>query len=262
MIDTHAHLFLDDFIDDLPEVIERAQNAGIAKILMPNIDKSTMKALHDTEKKYAGYCYAMMGIHPTSIDSDYVEQLNEAECRLKERNYIAVGEIGIDLYWDKTFLKEQIIAFETQLSWAIALNLPVAVHTRDSFSYALDSIYKVGPDNLKGVFHSFGGSVEEASEIMKLKTFKMGINGIVTFKNSSLKETLSMVPSEYIILETDAPYLTPVPYRGKRNESARLAYVVQKLADIYNVSEKDIADITTRNANSLFGFENESDDLS
>jgi len=257
MIDTHAHLFLKDFSEDLPAVIERARAAGVTKILMPNVDDSTVEALHRTENEYDGYCSAMMGIHPTSIKEDYIRRLNRVVAWLQKRTYRAIGEIGIDLHWDRTFLKEQITAFEEQLTWAKALNLPVVIHVRDSFPYVMESIYKVGPETLKGVFHSFGGSVDEAREIMNLQTFKMGINGIVTFKNSSLGNTLSSVPPEFPVLETDAPYLSPVPYRGKRNEPAYMAGTLQKLADIYRLSEREMDEITTNNAKSLFGFDDE-----
>lgn len=254
MTDTHAHLFLDDFSTDLPEVIARAKSAGITKILMPNIDSSTLEALHKTEKEYDGYCLAMSGLHPTSVESDYVRQLNLIESSFRVRTYCAIGEIGIDLYWDKTRLKEQIIAFEAQLNWAKEWDLPVVIHVRESFPHVLESIYKVGPDRLRGVFHSFGGSIEDAEEIMKLNTFKMGINGVVTFKNSSLSNTLLSVPLSYIVLETDAPYLTPVPYRGKRNESVYMIYTAQKLAEIYQLPVNKIAEITTQNANLLFSL--------
>ena len=256
MTDTHAHLFLDEFSNDLPKVIQRAKSIGITKILMPNIDSSTLDALHRIEKEYDGYCMAMAGLHPTSVKSDYAHQLKLIESCLRTRTYCATGEIGIDLYWDKTRLKEQIIAFEKQLIWAKELNLPVVIHVRESFPYVMESIYKVGTSNLRGVFHSFGGSVEEAEEIIKLNTFKMGINGVVTFKNSSLSNTLLSVPLSYIVLETDAPYLTPVPYRGKRNESAYMIYTAQKLAEIYRLPVNNIAQITTQNANSLFGLDN------
>ena len=254
MIDTHAHLFLDDFSNDLPEVIKRAKSNGITKIVMPNIDSSTLDALHRTEKEYDGYCMAMSGLHPTSVKSDYAARLKAIESSFRKRTYCAVGEIGIDLYWDKTRLKEQIIVFEEQLIWAKERNLPVVIHVRESFPYVMESIRKVGTDNLRGIFHSFGGNIEEAEEIMKLKTFKIGINGIVTFKNSSLSNTLLSVPLSYIVLETDAPYLTPVPYRGKRNEPAYMVYTTQKLAEIYQLTDNKIAEITTQNANSLFVF--------
>ncbi len=254
MIDTHAHLFLDDYTNDLQEVISLSQSTGITRILMPNVDTSTIDALHKTESDYKNFCYAMMGIHPTSIKSNYVDELKVAETWLKQRSYCAIGEIGIDLYWDKTFLKEQIIAFEEQLHWAKSMNLPVAIHTRESFPYVLESIYKVGLEGLKGVFHSFGGTREEAAEIMKLTNFKMGINGVVTFKKSILKDTLLSVPLDFIVLETDSPYLSPVPYRGKRNQPAYLVEIVNELSTIYGKSSDFIMNQTTKNANQLFNF--------
>ncbi|MCD7973324.1 MAG: TatD family hydrolase [Candidatus Azobacteroides sp.] len=252
MIDTHSHLYLEDYDEDLPLVIKRAKKAGIERILMPNIDISSIERMHRTEEKYPDYCLSMMGLHPTSVKEDYVQQLKKMEQLLKERRYYAVGEIGMDLYWDKTFLKEQTVAFEEQLMWAKDLGLPVVIHVRKAFEHVMDSLHRIGTDGLKGVFHAFSGS--GPVEIMKLKTFKMGIGGVVTFKNSTLPETLKNIPVDFLVTETDSPFLTPVPYRGKRNESAYVPYIVKTLADVYEMPEKEIDRITTRNAIELFNL--------
>jgi len=250
MIDTHAHIYADEFSSDLPAVIERAKIAGIQAVLLPNIDITSIDAMHRLEDTYLGYCRSMMGIHPTSVKNDYAEQLKTMEQWLSKRNYCAIGEIGMDLYWDKAYLKEQIIAFEEQLKWAKDLNLPVAIHVRKSMEQVLESMHKVGVSGMKGVFHAFSGSAPQ--EIMKLKTFKMGIGGVLTFKNASLRETLRDIPIDFIVTETDAPYLTPVPFRGKRNEPAYIQYIVEELAAIYNLSVEEIKSRTTQNAIQVF----------
>ena len=252
MIDTHAHIYADEFRMDLPGVIERAKTAGIQSVLLPNIDLTSIDAMHRLEDTYPGYCHSMMGLHPTSVKGDYIEQLKLMEHRLSKRNYCAIGEIGMDLYWDKTYLKEQIVAFEEQLKWAKDLNLPVAIHVRKSMEHVLESMHKIGVANMKGVFHAFSGSAPQ--EIMKLQTFKMGIGGVVTFKNASLRETLKTIPLDFIVTETDAPYLTPVPFRGKRNEPAYVQYIVEELSTIYNLPVDEIKSRTTQNAIQVFSI--------
>lgn len=252
-IDSHSHLYLKEFSEDLPQVIERARSVGVSHILMPNIDSTTIADLLEVCATYKGYCFPMSGLHPTSVNSSYKEELEVVKERLANSdNYIAVGEIGLDLYWDKTYLEEQLIAFEEQVKLALAYNLPIVVHTRDAFEplYEVLSPYKHTP--LKGVFHSFTGSREEAEKLLEFTGFKLGINGVVTFKNSSLSETLKSVPLTSVIIETDAPYLTPVPYRGKRNESAFLVHTLKKLTEIYTVSIGELAGITTENTFEVF----------
>lgn len=254
MIDTHAHVYLEDYKDDLPAVIERAKSAHVHYILMPNIDVHSIESMHRVAEAYPGYCLPMMGLHPTSVKDDYGQQLSKMEKLLSKNTYCAVGEIGMDLYWDKTYQKEQVIAFETQLKWAKELQLPVVIHVRKALMPVLESMYKVGIEGLKGVFHAFSGS--GPVEIMKMKTFKMGIGGVVTFKNASLRETLKSIPVDYLVIETDAPFLTPVPYRGKRNESSYLSYIIQELASVYALSPEEISRITTQNAVNLFNLNN------
>lgn len=252
-IDSHSHLYLKEFSEDLPQVIERAHSVGVSHILMPNIDSTTIADLLKVCATYKGYCFPMSGLHPTSVNSSYKEELEVVKEQLANSdNYIAVGEIGLDLYWDKTYLEEQLIAFKEQVKLALAYNLPIVVHTRDAFEplYEVLSPYKNTP--LKGVFHSFTGSREEAEKLLEFTGFKLGINGVVTFKNSSLSETLKSVPLTSVIIETDAPYLTPVPYRGKRNESAFLVHILKKLTEIYTVSIGELAGITTENTFEVF----------
>jgi len=252
IIDTHSHIYSEEFDSDLNEVISRAQLAGVEKILMPNIDVESLGRLQQVSDNYAGYCIPMMGLHPTSVGEDWQEQLKTIKDQFSKREYIAIGEIGIDLYWDKTFEKEQRTVFEEQLKWSIEYDLPVAIHSRDAITECIACIKNVGADRLRGVFHSFGGTEEELKEILKLKNFLLGINGVVTFKNSTLSSVLKLTDLSHIIIETDAPYLAPVPYRGKRNESSYTIKVVEKLAEIYNTTPEKVGNITTKNAKMLF----------
>lgn len=252
LIDTHNHLYLNHFEADRDRLADEAQVSGIEKIILPNIDATTICRMHELCNRYPDFAYPMMGLHPTSVNADYTALLREIESHLTERDYCGIGEIGIDLYWDTKFLKEQILVFEEQLKWSIDLNLPVAIHTREAYTYVLESIYKVGADKLTGVFHSFAGSADELSEINQLPDFKIGINGVVTFKNTALAEILSGTDLNKIVLETDAPYLAPVPYRGKRNEPCYIWKTAEKLADVYSTSLENVAEITRKNALELF----------
>lgn len=252
IIDTHSHIYAEEFDADLSEVITRAKSAGVERILMPNIDIESIDRLHRVAGDYEGYCIPMMGLHPTSVGEDWRNQLNVIKQQLTNRSYIAVGEIGIDLYWDRTFEKEQKEAFEEQLRWSIDYDLPVAIHSRDAIPECIACIRNVGVERLKGVFHSFGGTEEELREILSLQNFLLGINGVVTFKNSTLSTVLKQTDLSHIIIETDAPYLAPMPFRGKRNEPSYTVKVAEKLSEIYNVSIEEIGRITTDNAVKLF----------
>lgn len=255
-IDTHSHLFLEEFADDLPEVIDRAKIAGVSKIFMPNIDCSTIEAMLKVTKQYEGYCYAMMGLHPTSVNENYREELAEMKRLLDLPNsYAAIGEIGMDLYWDKTFLKEQTEVFDTQIQWALEYGLPVVIHSRESFDEVYSVIKNYSDTGLTGIFHSFTGTLDEALKLLEFGSFKLGINGVVTFKKSTLPEVLKYVPLERIVLETDSPYLTPVPNRGKRNESANVKDTLIKLAEIYQQDVEMVAKVTTESALSVFKME-------
>ncbi|MDR1743795.1 MAG: TatD family hydrolase [Dysgonamonadaceae bacterium] len=254
LIDTHAHLFADEFKDDLANVVNRAKQAGVQCVIQPNIDAESIEALKNSVREYPDFFIPMMGLHPTSVAEDWRQQLDTVGEELSRTKYIAVGEIGLDLYWDRTFEQEQIEVFETQLKWSAEKNLPVSIHSRNAIWEVCRSIKKVGIASLRGIFHSFGGNVEELDAILDLKNFHIGINGVVTFKKSGLSETLQHCDLSHIVLETDSPYLAPVPYRGKRNESAYLKEIVQKLSEIYGKTTEEIANITTENAKQVFGI--------
>jgi TatD DNase family protein len=254
MIDTHSHIYSEEFDADRTETILRAKEAGISHIILPNCDSGTLPLMLALEAEYPNYCSAAIGLHPTSVNTNYLNELAIVKSELERRKYIAVGEIGIDLYWDKTFLTEQIIAFQQQIEWALEYNLPVIIHVRDSFKETMLALAPYKNTGLKGVFHSFTGTIEEAREIIDFGGFMLGINGIVTFKNSGLAAVVAQIDIRNIILETDSPYLTPTPYRGKRNESAYVSLICKKLAEVYNTTTQEIDEKTTANAKSLFSI--------
>lgn len=249
--DSHTHLYLDAFSDDRDEMVKRALEAGVSRMFLPNIDSSTTKAMFLMAKNYPGQCYPMMGLHPTSVKENYREELAAIERQLDEPGIVAIGETGIDLYWDKTYIKEQEIVFKTQIAWAKQMKLPLVIHARDSFQEIFRILDESGTDGLTGVFHSFTGGVPELKKALSY-SFKIGINGIVTFKNSELWQILSEIPQDSLLLETDSPFLAPHPYRGRRNESSYLVHVAAKVSEIYNLSIKELGAITTRNALELF----------
>lgn len=252
MIDTHTHLYLDDFKADIQEVISRARSAGVEKFYLPNIDSSSIEDLLNLEQQFPGECIGMMGLHPCSVKENVADELKLVEEWLKKRPFVAVGEIGLDYYWDRTFIAEQKDAFRLQVKWAQELNLPIVIHSRDSMQDCIDLVREHQNGKLRGIFHCFGGTVEEAKQIIDLG-FLMGIGGVITYKKSGLAEVLASIPIEQLVLETDAPYLTPVPFRGKRNEPSYLKYVVDKMAEAMNLSPEEIAIQTTLNAQNLFG---------
>lgn len=252
LIDTHCHLYLEEFDADREHLVSAAKDSRIERILMPNVDSTTTERLFDLCDRHPEFACPMMGLHPTSVGSNYAGELGKTESLLAARTYCAIGEIGIDLYWDKTFLQEQKEVFEEQLRWSIGLKLPVAIHTREAFGEVLDSIHKVGADKLTGVFHSFSGTAEDLEEIKKLTGFKLGINGVVTYKNSKLADVISLATIEDIVLETDAPYLPPVPFRGKRNEPVYIWETAKKVAGIYGLTVGRTVEITRENALKVF----------
>ena len=255
LIDTHSHLFLEEFSEDLPQVIERARSAGITHIFMPNIDSTTIDSMLSVCNTYNDYCFPMIGLHPTSVNADYEKELEIVARELKSFNkYIAIGEIGMDLYWDKTFLKEQQIALDKQINWALEYDLPVVIHCRDAFDYIYNVLEPYKNTSLKGIFHSFTGTDDEAARILEFSGFLIGINGVVTFKKSRLPEVLTKIPLEKIVLETDSPYLTPVPNRGKRNESAYVKDTLMKISEIYRMSPETVGSVTSENALKVFGM--------
>lgn len=254
IIDTHSHIYSEEFDNDIEEVILRAKQVGVEIILLPNVDVDSIVRLHSIADRYTDYCIPMMGLHPTSIGEDWLFQLEIIKQQFSKRSYIAIGEIGLDLYWDRTYEKEQRQAFEEQLRWSIEYDLPVAIHSRDAILECVECIKNVGPEKLRGVFHSFGGSENELTEILGLENFLLGINGVVTFKNSTLSAVLKQTDLSKIIVETDSPYLAPVPYRGRRNESSYTIKVAEKLAEIFGLSLNEVGEITTENAIKLFGL--------
>jgi len=252
LTDTHCHLYLEEFNDDRQEVMERAKKEQVGSFYLPAIDSTVTDAILQMEKDFPGQCFAMMGLHPCSVKENYQDELLVAEQWLASRKFAAIGETGLDFYWDKTFVPQQYKAFRKQVGWAKKYTIPVVIHSRQSTQECIDVIKELHDENLAGIFHCFGGSMEEARQITELG-FYMGIGGVITYKNSGLAAVIEQLPLDNIVLETDAPYLTPVPFRGKRNESAYLKYIVQKIAELKKISVEEVAAITTFNAKKVFG---------
>lgn len=253
MIDTHSHLFVEEFADDLPSAIARAKAAGVSRVFMPNIDDTTVDAMLEVCRKYEGYCYPMLGFHPTSVDGDYKPRLASVKRRLCDGHpFVAIGEVGMDLYWDKTYLREQQDALDEQIHWALEYGLPLVVHCREAFPELFEVMASYKDTELAGIFHSFTGTAAEAEQLLDYPNFMLGINGVVTFKKSTLPEVLKTVPLEKIVLETDSPYLAPVPHRGKRNETSYIKEVAVKLAEIYGVGVSEVDAVTAVNALKVF----------
>lgn len=259
LIDTHAHLYAEQFDEDREAMLERAENMNIKKLFLPNIDEESIERMLKLEEQYPGRCYAMMGLHPCSVGADYKQQLATIKNWLDQRDFVAVGEIGLDYYWSKEFVKEQQEAFRTQCRWAMELDKPIIIHARDSLD---DLIRIVGEEQreqelgsrLRGIFHCFGGTLKQAQQIIDLG-FYMGLGGVLTFKNSGLDKVVKDIPLKHLVLETDAPYLTPTPYRGKRNESAYIRLIAEKLAEVQEVPLEKVAEVTTSNALAIFGLD-------
>lgn len=250
-IETHAHIYAKEFNEDIGDVIERAQERKISKIYMPNIDHSSIDGMMELEEKYKGTCISMMGLHPCSVKKNFEKELYLIEEWLGKRKFAAIGETGIDLYWDKTFLSQQEEAFKIQIELAIKYKIPIIIHCRNSFEESISLIEKYQNENLTGIFHCFTGSLEEAERVLKAG-FLLGIGGVVTFKNSGLDKVIKEVDLNKVVLETDSPYLAPVPYRGKRNEPSYIELVAEKLAREKRLELDEIAGITTKNALKLF----------
>lgn len=251
MIDTHSHIYGPEFDDDRADVLQRAMQAGVDKVLLPNINEESIGPMLQVVREYPGVCYPMMGLHPEDVKEDWAEVLDRMEEQLD--GMIAVGEVGLDFYWDSTFRKEQIDAFERQICWAKEHGLPLVVHMRKAEQELLEAMERHKSDGLRGVFHCFGGSKETAARMLKHEGFVLGIGGVVTFKNSRLAETLRHVPLDRIVLETDAPYLAPVPCRGKRNEPSYVVHVAKFLSNIYNVSLEEVNAVTNSTVGRVFG---------
>jgi TatD DNase family protein len=251
LIDTHTHLYVEEFKQDINSVIERAEAEGVEKFYLPAIDSTENPALLNLEEKYPGKMFAMAGLHPCSVKENYREELKKIEHQLSEREFAAIGETGLDFYWDTTFSKEQYESMNMHAEWAIEYKKPLVIHTRNAMRETIDLVKEYKGKDLFGIFHCFSGTIEDAKEIIDAGFF-LGIGGVLTFKNSGLAEVIKDVDLSYLVLETDSPYLAPVPYRGKRNESSYLKYIVEKLAAIKNVSVEEAAFQTTKNAEYIF----------
>jgi TatD DNase family protein len=254
LIDSHAHIFAEQFNEDREAMIERALAIGVSCMLLPNIDSTSMLAMLSCAEKYPGICKPMMGLHPCSVNMDYESELNIVKEELKKGIYVGVGEVGLDYYWDITFKNEQIASFRAQIGLAQEYELPIVIHTRNSFEDAFAIIKEMKSGKLRGVFHCFSGTMQEAEMIMGLGDFYMGIGGVLTFKNSGVDKVVKDIPIEYLLLETDSPYLAPVPNRGKRNEPAFLMAIAEKLAEIKNITPEEVALATSKNSRKLFNL--------
>ena len=252
LIDTHCHLYGKEFTNDIAETIQRAENEGVEKFYLPSVDGESLDALLALEARYPGKCIGMIGLHPCSVKADYLSELKLVEDWLGRRPWVAVGEIGLDFYWDRTFETQQYEAFHRQTEWALHYDIPIVIHSRDSMAESISLVREHQKGNLRGIFHCFGGDATAARQIVDLG-FYLGIGGVLTYKNSGLPAALQEIDLEHLVLETDAPYLSPVPFRGKRNESSYLKYVVAKLAEVKGVSVEEVARITTKNAEKIFG---------
>ncbi len=250
-IDTHSHIYDTGFQEDLDAVMASAKSAGVEKIYMPGIDSTCINGMMDMETKYSGICIPMMGLHPCYVKENYQEELAIVEGWLAKRKFAAIGEIGLDYYWDKTFAKEQQLVFEKQMQWGLDLGLPINIHTRNAMGETIELVKPFAKKGLKGIFHCFSGSKESAEQIIEMG-FLLGLGGVLTYKNAGVAEAVVDIPLEFLVLETDAPYLPPVPYRGKRNEPAFMIEVAKKLAEIKNIPLHEVAEKTSGNAERIF----------
>ena len=251
--DTHTHLYSEEFEQDRGEMIQRAINAGVSRFFIPAIDSTCTQAMYDLEQDFPENVFLMMGLHPTYVKDNYEAELAHVASELAKRKFYAIGEIGIDLYWDKTHLKEQQIAFRQQIQWAKQYKLPIVIHCREAFDEIFEILEEEKSPELFGIFHCFSGTYEQALQAITYNML-LGIGGVVTFKNGKIDQFLDRIDLQHIVLETDSPYLAPIPFRGKRNESSYVVNVAAKLAAIYNLSVSEIAQITTENSKRVFGI--------
>jgi TatD DNase family protein len=254
-IDTHTHIFASEFNHDRKQTIERAKSVGVKCMVMPNIDSSSIDSLLKVSAEYENFCLPTMGLHPTSVKNNFEQELSVVESHLMTSKFYGVGEIGIDLYWDKTHFEEQKIAFRYQLKLAKKLKLPVIIHSRNSFAEIFEIVDQENNSDLRGVFHSFTGTLSDYNHIVNYGGFMVGLGGVVTYKNGGVDKILKSMNLDHILLETDSPYLSPVPQRGKRNESANIIFIAKRVAEIFEIDIEQVADVTTKNANSLFSFQ-------
>ena len=256
MIETHTHLYAEQFDEDRTEAMQRAFDAGVTEMYLPAIDSKTHKAMLDLEAAYPDRVFSMMGLHPCSVKENYEEELAIVKAHLDARPFCAIGEIGIDLHWDKTTFDIQRKAFKQQIAWAKELDIPIIIHSRSSTEEVIEVLKEEKDERLRGIFHCFGGTVEEGERIIDLG-FYLGIGGVVTFKNAGLDKAVAELPLESLVLETDAPYLSPMPYRGKRNETSYLRLIAEKIAAAKGVKFAEVEEVTTRNAKNIFGVNNQ-----
>ncbi|MEI6151780.1 MAG: TatD family hydrolase [Chitinophagia bacterium] len=254
-IDTHAHLYSSPIKENIEGIMKNAKDNGINTIIMPAIDSTTLEAMLEVEANYPKNCMAMMGLHPCSVKENVKEELALIEAQLQKRKFIAIGEIGLDYYWDKTFATKQMDAFQIQMQWALDTKLPIAIHTRNAMGETIEAVKPFAKKGLRGIFHCFSGSRESAEQIIAMG-FHLGLGGVLTYKNAGVAEAIKEIPMEWLVLETDAPYLSPVPYRGKTNEPSYMIQVAMKLAEIKNLPLHEVAEITTNNAMGVFGLVN------
>ncbi len=249
--DTHTHLYEEQFNADEQDMIHRAISAGVIKMYIPNCDSSTIDGMMKIASQFPDNCFPMMGLHPCYVKDNYLIELGIVEKYLSEKKFYAVGEIGLDYYWDMTYAMQQAIAFEQQIDWALQYNLPIVIHSRESTQDCINIVKRKQNGKLKGIFHCFSGSIEQAKQVVDIGLY-LGIGGVVTYKKSNLPDIIKEVGIEHIVLETDAPYLAPVPHRGKRNESSYIPLIAEKVADVLGISKQEVADHTTRNAERIF----------
>jgi TatD DNase family protein len=252
LTDTHTHLYSKEFDTERTILIQKAIDSGITRMFMPNVDSDSIPGMFLVEKQFPENCFAMMGLHPCSVGSNYQQELQVVEYWLNKRKFVAIGEIGIDLYWDKTYIAQQQDAFRMQIQLAKKHELPYVIHARNSFDEVMEIVTEFKNDNLKAIFHCFSGTIEQAEQIVEMKNFKLGIGGVVTFKNSGLDKVVEAIDLKHLVLETDAPYLAPVPFRGKTNQPEYLIVVAQKIAEIKNISLEEVIEVTTQNSVDVF----------
>lgn len=254
-IDTHTHLFVEQFNEDREEVVQRAMDAGVEVMLLPNIDLESIPQMNALAAKYPNNCFPMMGLHPGSVNENWQETLKTIEKELFENKYIAVGEIGIDLYWSREFEEAQKEVFRQQVLWAKELGKPIVIHAREAFDEIFEIIDELNDECLTGIFHCFTGTLEQANHVIDYGGFKMGLGGVLTYKKTGLDKVIENVNLKHLVLETDSPYLPPTPYRGKRNESSYLLHIAEKLADVQSITLKQVAEVTTQNAKEIFNWD-------
>ena len=251
LIDTHCHLYLNEFKTDIDQVIQSAQSLGVSKFYLPAIDSGIIDDMLLLEARFPGICIPMIGLHPCSVKDNYRQELQIAQDWLNKRNFVAIGEIGLDFYWDTSFSAQQYEAFEMQMQWALDKQLPIVIHTRNAMKETIETVLPFAKKGLRGIFHCFSGNEAEAKQIIDMN-FYLGIGGVITYKNAGLAEVIASIDTKYLVLETDAPYLTPVPFRGKRNESSYLKYIMERIAAVKNITREEVAAITTANAEKIF----------